>query len=53
MERQLTLIERNSRWRLDERTCEIGRRGIAAARAALAAAVRPEEDSTEEKRSAA
>ena len=35
MERQLALIESPSPWRLDERTCEIGRQGIAAARAAL------------------
>lgn len=49
MERQLTLIETNHRWRLDERTCEIGRKGIATARAALAATAQP----AEEKRSAA
>jgi hypothetical protein len=38
MKRQLTLIE-NKRpdWRLDERTREVGRRGLAQARAALAA----------------
>jgi hypothetical protein len=53
MERQLTLIESNPRWRLDERTCEIGRRGIAAARAALAATAQQDEVSTQEKRSAA
>jgi hypothetical protein len=36
MERQLVLIEeRGADYRLDERTLEIGRRGIAAARAAL------------------
>lgn len=43
MARQLTLLERQSNWRLDDRTREIGRRGIAAARAALAAH-RPAED---------
>lgn len=38
MERQLSLITGKSRsWRLDERTKEAGRRGIAEARAALAA----------------
>lgn len=37
MARQLTLIEAKHSWQLDERTKEIGRRGIAAARAALAA----------------
>jgi hypothetical protein len=36
MERQLVLIEeRDADYRLDERTREIGRRGIAAAREAL------------------
>ncbi len=53
MERQLTLIESDSRWRLDERTCEIGRKGIAAARAALAATAQQVEASAQEKRSAA
>lgn len=42
MARQLTLIETPKTWRLDERTREIGRRGIASARAELAAH-RPEE----------
>lgn len=36
MERQLTLIETESRWHLDDKTKEIGRRGLAEARAALA-----------------
>lgn len=36
MERQLTLMETPKPWRLSERTREIGRRGIAEARAALA-----------------
>ena len=36
MARQLTLIETSSTWRLDERTRETGRRGIASARAVLA-----------------
>jgi hypothetical protein len=38
MPRQLTLIEISPDWRLDDRTREIGRRGVARARAALAAA---------------
>ncbi len=38
MPRQLTLIETSPDWRLDDRTREIGRRGVARARAALAAA---------------
>lgn len=37
MARQLTLIETPGTWRLDERTREVGRRGIASARAELAA----------------
>ncbi len=53
MERQLALIESNPRWRLDERTCEIGRRGIAAARAALAASAPQNAAEPEESRSAA
>ncbi|HZQ27941.1 MAG TPA: hypothetical protein VFA94_09590 [Acidimicrobiales bacterium] len=41
MKRQLVLIENKAlgtahEWRLDERTKEVGRRGLAAARAALA-----------------
>ncbi len=36
MARQLTLIETPTAWRLDERTRETGRRGIASARAVLA-----------------
>ena len=36
--------EREPEWRLDERTKAIGRRGLALARAALAAAVTPEAD---------
>jgi hypothetical protein len=36
MERQLTLMETPKPWRLNDRTREIGRRGIAEARAALA-----------------
>jgi hypothetical protein len=39
MERQLTLLEPNDApdtdWQLDEETKEVGRRGVAAARAAL------------------
>lgn len=38
MARQLTLLETEAPvWRLDERTREVGRRGIASARAQLAA----------------
>ena len=36
MERQLALIEPSKPWRLGARTREIGRRGLASARAALA-----------------
>ena len=36
MARQLTLMEKPTAWRLDERTRETGRRGIASARAVLA-----------------
>lgn len=39
MARQLTLLEIPSSWRLDDTTREVGRRGIAAARASLQAAV--------------
>lgn len=42
MERQLTLIDQQRPWRLDAKTRETGRRGLAAARAALAAS-RPED----------
>ncbi len=35
MEQQLTLLEAPPDWRIDERTKEIGRRGLAQARAAL------------------
>jgi hypothetical protein len=38
MSTQLTLIEFPTGWQLDERTREVGRRGLAAARAALSAA---------------
>jgi hypothetical protein len=37
MARQLTLIEHEHPWQLDEHTKEVGRRGLAEARAALAA----------------
>jgi hypothetical protein len=41
MERQLVLIEdTESDWRLDERTRQLGRQGVAAARIALQEAVR-------------
>jgi hypothetical protein len=38
MSTQLTLIEFPAGWQLDERTREVGRRGVMAARAALSAA---------------
>jgi hypothetical protein len=38
MERQLKLLEQDAEWRLDERTREIGRAGVARAREALLAA---------------
>jgi hypothetical protein len=38
MSNQLTLIEFPAGWQLDERTREVGRRDLAAARAALSAA---------------
>lgn len=38
MSKQLTLIELPAGWRLDDRTREVGRRGLAEARAALLAA---------------
>jgi hypothetical protein len=38
MSKQLTLIESPAGWRLDERTREVGRRGLAEARAKLVAA---------------
>jgi hypothetical protein len=38
MERQLALLEPEPEWRLDERTREVGRAGVAKARAALRAA---------------
>ena len=42
MENQLPLIDSGPRsWKLDRRTREIGRRGVAQARAALAAAAGP------------
>lgn len=37
MARQLTLIPAKKQWQLDEKTKQVGRRGIAEARAALAA----------------
>jgi hypothetical protein len=41
MERQLVLIEdKESDWRLDERTRHLGRQGVAAARNALREALR-------------
>ncbi|NLD77984.1 MAG: hypothetical protein GX643_15105 [Acidimicrobiales bacterium] len=43
MAQQLPLKEQRTTWKLDERTREAGRRGIASARAALAAH-RPEDD---------
>lgn len=43
MTKQLTLTDAPKRWQLDERTKEAGRRGLASARAALAAH-RPADD---------
>jgi hypothetical protein len=39
MARQLTLLDTPPAWRIDETTREVGRRGIAAARASLQAAI--------------
>ncbi|HEX2577764.1 MAG TPA: hypothetical protein VHK88_15535 [Aquihabitans sp.] len=44
MARQLTLLEPKRTWRMDERTREIGRRGVASARAELAAHRPTDED---------
>jgi hypothetical protein len=43
MERQLVLIEQEPDWRLDDHTREVGRAGVAQARAALRAAARQPE----------
>jgi len=40
MQKQLTLIELPTSWRLDDRTIEIGRWGLARAREALGSAAR-------------
>jgi hypothetical protein len=39
MARQLTLLDTPPQWRIDETTREVGRRGIAEARASLQAAI--------------
>jgi hypothetical protein len=39
MARQLTLLDSPPAWRIDEATREVGRRGVAAARASLQAAL--------------
>jgi hypothetical protein len=39
MTRQLSLLETPPSWRLDDATREVGRRGVAAARASLQAAI--------------
>ncbi len=39
MARQLTLLDTPPKWRIDEATREVGRRGIAEARASLQAAI--------------
>jgi hypothetical protein len=39
MARQLTLLDTPPAWRIDETTREVGRRGIAEARASLQAAI--------------
>lgn len=43
MEKQLTLVEAPRHWKLDRRTREIGRRGVAEAREALRRATPPGE----------
>ena len=43
MTRQLRLIEPKQNWKMDRRTREIGRKGLAEARAALRAASTPPE----------
>ncbi|MBI2710632.1 MAG: hypothetical protein HYX34_13220 [Actinobacteria bacterium] len=54
MQRQLTLLETTPDWRIDERTRELGRRGVARARAALAdAAGGPTDRPAGERRTAA
>jgi hypothetical protein len=54
MQRQLALLDNPPAWRLDERTREVGRRGVASARAALAAAIKAESsEAPDTKRSAA
>ena len=42
MARQLTLLDTPPAWRIDEATREVGRRGIAEARASLQAAIAAE-----------
>ena len=44
MARQLTLLDTPPAWRIDEATREVGRRGIAEARASLQAALAAEHD---------
>ena len=51
MARQLQLLEQAPEWRLDDETRAVGRKGLAAARAALAAA-RPEASATAASRAA-
>jgi hypothetical protein len=55
MQRQLTLItaDENGSWRLDEETRQVGRRGVADARAALQASRRDAEDDRDTRPSAA
>ncbi|MSO86563.1 MAG: hypothetical protein EXQ71_03460 [Acidimicrobiia bacterium] len=50
MARQLTLLTTTSAWRLDDATRELGRRGVAEARASLQAgiAARPDSDTPPE-----
>jgi hypothetical protein len=53
MARQLTLLETPPSWRLDDHTRAVGRRGVAAARASLQAALaaaRHGDDATAEAR---
>ena len=52
MERQLALLDTEADWRLDERTCEIGRKGLESARASLREALRRAADADPKGRAA-
>ena len=54
MQTQLTLLNtEDGSWRLDEETRELGRKGVAAARAALRAARAPRDDGDDARPTAA